>query len=412
MMMKHVILGLVLLLAGCTASAQTRSATVDVNALLSKDPLYATLAQYDRQIAVLQSTLHTRFANSGAQIDNASAAMRHDLDAVAVKYRRVSESFSKRGSAANILGAGSSGAPGPGAIEANIRNAYASQHADLAGTAQRDMAQYRATLLAQQQAAYTTFVQSVNDRTQEAYNQRAQELREKESALLLNFARRDAPQRLIVRAKLQTLALSGAARQRLQARLAVLQKHENAAVAAMHRSNVAILSSYAAQLRARGASDIAKMTADLQARTNANLAARQRVLAAQTSTSGSLHLPSSKSRTGSAAQMQSQYDALINAPPADTTPMTSARDDLANRLRTLHDVDAANTQSVRSQIASLQHDREAVRKRMVAQIMIEAQRIAKSRGISQVNASTSTHPYPDTIDLTSAVASDLATLSP
>ncbi len=409
-MMKHLTLGLVLLLAGCMASAQTRPASVNVGALLPKDPLYGTLAQYDRQIAVLQSTLHTRFANSGAQIDNASAAIRHDLNTVAARYGRVTQNLAKSKPSTNIFADGSNGAPSAGAIETNIQNAYATQHADLAGAAQRDMAQYRATLLAQQQLAYTTFVTAVNDRTQEAYNQRAQELRERVSTLLLDLARRDAPQRLMLRAKLQTLALSADVRQRLQARLAVLQQHDISAANAMRRQNATILAAYAAQLRVRGENDIAKMSADLQVRTNANLVARERVLAAQTSTAGSLQLPSSMAHRGSMADMQAQYSALVNAPPADTAPITNARDDLTNRFHALHDADATNTQSVESQIASLRHDREAVRKRMVAQIMNEAQRIARSRGFSQVTAST--HRSPDTTDLTSAVAADLATLSP
>ena len=402
---------LILLLTGCAASAQTRSASVNMAALLPKHPLYGTLAQYDRQIAALQATLHTRFANSGAQIDNANAAIRHDLDHASNATRNLS----KRARPVDVTlrqtqGQSAANAPSAGAIESGIQQAYNQQHSQLRGTAQRDMAEYRATLFAQEQIAYDTFVRSVNDRTQRAYRARAQELHEREAGLLLDLARNDAPQRLLLRAKLQALALDGATRRRFQARLAALQTRENAALNAMHAVDAHTLGAYAAQLRGRAQSDIAKMNADLQARANANLAARQRVLTAQTSTASSLRLPANRARAGSSIDMQAQYDTLVNSQRADTTAFSNARDDLGNSFHALRDADANNTASIRSQIAWLQHDREAVRKRMIAQIMLEAKREAQAHGLSQVNATN--HSQAGSIDLTSAVAADLRQISP
>jgi hypothetical protein len=80
-------------------------------------------------------------------------------------------------------------------------------------------------------------------------------------------------------------------------------------------------------------------------------------------------------------------------------------------LQTLHDTNAANTASIRSQIAWLQHDREAVRKRMIAQIMEQAEREAKARGFSDI-VSDEYHAQRGSVDLTSAVAADLKALSP
>jgi len=410
--MKYATAVLVLLLAGCAASAQTRSASVNIGALLPKHPLYGTLAQYDRQIASLESTLHTQFADSGAQIANARAAVRRDLSDAAnaaqnYQNTRVTDEFSH-----NIIvnSPRGSGAPSAGQIESNIQRAYQQQHAELQGTAQRDMDQYRASLLAQQQSAYNAFVQSVNDRMQRAYNARAQELREKEGALLLEYARKYASQRLILRAKLQTLALREPVRRRFQAQLAALQDNEYAALHKMQAADARILAAYSSSLRARTDGDIAKMQAELQARTNANLAARERVLAAQTSTSGTLQLPSSHARAGSAADMQAQYNSLLHAQPADTAAFTNARGDLASKFKALYDTDAANTASIQSQIRSLQHDREAVRKRMIAQIMLEARQEAKARGLSGV--SEKYRAEPGSVDLTSSVAADLKALSP
>jgi hypothetical protein len=409
--MKYTFAILVLLLTGCAASAQTPtgSAGVDVNALLRQHPLYGTLAQYDRQIAVLQSTLRTSFSNSGAQIDNATTAIRNDLDHASSAAQNYDQHIAVPHRVALNASPGAQ-APGEGQIVNSIQQAYNQQHADLQSTAQRDMAQYRATLLAQQQAAYDTFVQSINGRTQRAYNARAQELRERESAMLLEFSRSHAHQRLMLRAKLQTLVLNNPRRRSLQAQLDALQNQEYAALDKMRAQDARTLNAYAEELRARGNSDISKMSADLRARTSANLAARERVLAAQTSTSGSLRLPSGKARSGSAADMQAQYNALANAPPLDTSAFSGARDDLTTRFHALHDADANDTASVRSQIDSLRHDREAVRKRMIAQIMAEAQTEAKARNLSLVYTSS---VIPRTsVNLTSAVATDLRSLTP
>ena len=415
-MMRNIAAILVLLLAGCAASAQTRPASVDVNALLPQHPLYGTLAQYDRQIAALRGTLHTQFANADLQIDHSVGAIRRDLSQTATRAAHAPTSFSSHANSVNsvILSLSKDGrarrGPDSSNIASNIRQTYQTQHAQLQSTAQRDMAHYRATLLAQQQHAYQTFVQSVDRRTQQAYDARAQELREKESTLLLNLAHKDAPQRLQLRAKLQTLTMDAATRSKMQQRLHAIQAREDAAVAALRRKDAGVLDAYAAQLRSKSDADIAKMAAELQSRTNANIAARERVLAAQTSGSDALAVPSAPSQAASRTDMQAQYNALMNAPPADTTTFANARDDLTRRftdLRNSHDDDTQHTQS---QIAWLEHDRDAVRKRMVAQIMFEAGRLAKDRGYSNVYPAS--QAPPGSADLTPAVRADLKSLSP
>ncbi len=406
---------LILLLAACAAGAQTRPASVNVAALLPRHPLYSTLAQYDRQITVLQSTLHTGFADTGARIDNAAAAVRRELDAASAATSRYQTADRFDFAAMRALSGASQGpAPQAGDIEAGLRQTYGEQQAGVRQTAQRDMAGFRAALLRQQQAAYAAFVASVNARTRRGYNARAQELREKESALLLDLAKRDAPQRLLLRAKLQTLALSGPARSQLQRQLAAIENREDAQAASLRRTDSRILGSYGAQLRARGERDVATMRTELDRRTNDNLAARQRVFAAQTAAGASgLHLPASTAQAppaGSAAEMQSQYRALVGTPQPDTSAFATARDDLTRRLGSLRQTDASDTQSVRSQIASLEHDREAVRKRMVAQIMQQAQIEAKRLGFSQVYAAS--QAPAGSADITSSVAADLRSLSP
>jgi hypothetical protein len=410
-MMKQLWALLVLLLAGCAASAQTHSASVNINALLSKHPLYGTLAQYDRQIAVLESTLHTRFANSNAQIANASSNIGHDLNEAAGATQSITNRQQAAAEDWNMLAPDTQTSSHAADIEADIQQAYAQQRSDLGNAAQRDMAAYRAALAVQQQTAYNRFVQSVNDRTQRAYNARAQELREKESALLLELARKNAPQRLILRTKLQTLALTSSTRHHFEALLGAMQHREYRMLQLMRAKDAATLREYAAQLRARSDRDIASMRTQLQARTNANLSERQRVLAEQTSGSRSLHLPSMKAPASSTGAMRAQYESIMHAPPADSGVFTRAGEDLKSRFGALGQADWVNVASIRSQIAWLQHDRAAVRKRIIAQILFEAQRVAKARDLWLVYTSARTPP-PSSVDLTAAVAADLRELSP
>ena len=411
-MMKQLYAPLLLLLAGCAASAQTHSASVNINALLPKHPLYGTLAQYDRQIAVLESTLHTRFANSGAQIANAASNIGHDLNQAAGATRSMTNANQVVGPDWNMLAPDTQASSNAADIEAGVQQAYARQHSDLRNAAQRDMAAYRAALALQQQTAYNRFVQSVNNRTQRAYNARAQELREQESALLLELARKNAPKRLILRTKLQTLALASSTRHHFAALLAALQRREYRILDAVRAKDAGALREYAAQLRARGDRDIASMRAQLQARTNANLIARQEVLAEQSSGSESLHLPPMNAPPASSGDaMRAQYESLLHAPAADTGVFSSAQEDLKSRFSGLGQADSRNLASVRSQIAWLQHDRAAVRKRIIAQILFEAQRVAKARDLWLVYTSARTPP-PSSVDLTAAVAADLRELSP
>ncbi len=406
--MKRFIAIFCFMLAGCAAAAQTRPASVDVDALLHKHPLYATLAQYDRQIAVLQATLHTQFAGTGASIEAASAAMQHDLDHAANVTRDFAASRQTFPPLSFTEASGSQA--NAAAIQSRIQQTYRAQHAGLQGAAQDAMAQYEADLARQEQAQYAQLVKSVNNRSTRAYAARTQELREKEGRLLLEIARKQAPTRLLLRAKLETLALDAAARRSLQARLNALQSTEYVQVDAMRRGDARTLQDYSAQLHAKADADIAAMRTQLQSRASANIAARERVLAAQNATPRSLNLPAFSAPPGTPPDMRAQYASLRNASLPGTAAYSNARNDLTARFRALHDAHSADTQSVESQIGSLEHDRLAVRKRMVAQIMLEADRRAKAAGYSRVY---DIHQAPaGSANITAAVAAGLQTLTP
>jgi hypothetical protein len=387
----------VLLLAGCAASAQTRLAYVDVNALLRQHPLYGTLAQYDRQIAALEGTLHTGFANADDRIDHASNAVRAIASA---PVPHVDPHIA--------VDLNESGGTDTSAIEQHMQQTYEAQYASLQGAAQHDMQAYRSALSGQQQSAYDAFVRSVDGRTARAITLRAQELRERESNLLLDLARSHAGRRLQVRAKLQTLALTGPARAAYQRQLAVLQAQENAVLARARSRDRATLDAYAAQMRSRAENDIAAFSTQLQTRSAANLAARERVMQSQTSGAGTLPMPAAPHAGSTGGSMQSAYNAIAGE-PAPAPDFRGAANDITARWNDLRTANDAAVGQTRSQIDRLRHDREAVLKRMTAQIMNQAQTLAKSRGYTSVVAG---RPAPGSPDLTPLVAAELRSLSP
>ncbi len=402
-MMRYTSILFLLLIGGCAASAQTTHAYVNVNALVRQHPLYGTLAQYDRQIAALEATLHTRFANADARIANAQAAVRHDAQADAAAYRHAVAGSQGCCNVPSVA----TGNTTPSDIEQHISANYQQQHAQVQTAAQRDMDAYRAALSTEQRRAYDAFIDSMNDRMQMAVNQREQELHEQESNLLLELARKNAPARLMLRAKLQTLVLHDDVRRRLQAQLQALQSQESTALAAARRRDTATLQAYANQVRAQAETSIAQMRSDLQQRSAGNLAARERVMAAQQASVSSLPLGSFTQPSGKPVNVGAQIAAVRSAALPSDAAFGAAGADITTQWNGLRSANRDDTTHTQSQIAWLRHDQEAVRKKIVAQILYEAERIAKSRGYGGV----STQPIPGAPDVTQDVSAGLRLLS-
>jgi hypothetical protein len=334
----------ILLLAGCAASAQT-GPRVDVAALVRDHPLYGTLAQYDRQIAALNATLHTQFANATAQATNARAAVSRDLTrASSVTQRVASAGF-------------------PAAQPPVAANGYLS------------------VLQSQSQSDYANFISAINARTQRAYTNRAQTLRESESNLELDIARKDAPQRLQLRAQLQTLDLTPQQRAFLTSQLATLQRRETAQLDALRSADAQILESYRKQVNAQAQSGAAAMQAKIRASVDANVAAHRNVAAMNT------------------PAMRAQYQKLMRAPLPGAQAYATAQRDLTADFSGIATANADAVASTRAEIAALQRDRSALRATIVSQIEAEANAIAHSRGYSGAK-------------LNAAVAAALKSLSP
>ncbi|HEY9179254.1 MAG TPA: hypothetical protein VIO32_00960, partial [Candidatus Baltobacteraceae bacterium] len=120
----------------------------------------------------------------------------------------------------------------------------------------------------------------------------------------------------------------------------------------------------------------------LQSRTAANLAARERVLAAQTSSGMPLNLGSPANAPARPADMRAHLDRIAASKPADPNAFTAAREDLRGHFNAVRATDEAATRSVAAQIATLQSERDQLYRDMVSQIARDAQRIAGDRHLS------------------------------
>ena len=337
--------------------------------------LRSILAQYDRQIEALRSTLDTpAFGNSTAQINNSISALRagiaqsaSDVNSLIAQKAQVYAAREDR-VVSSLLADARVSAPSGDQVKQHVEQAYRAEYSRLRTGADADMNAYTRALLAQEQQAYAAFVQSVQYRTQLAYTARSEELREKESALLLDLARQDAGRRLQLRAKLQTLALRASDRAAIAAQLRAIQNRENPIVTAQQLRDNDTLRSYRNTLLANANRDVAAMAAQLLGRTQANLAARRDVFVAQRAAGHGLSMKRNvgpPARSGDlsteVAAMRAQGADAFRADADETvTEYLHARDAIDTRFAAVRDADATATSSTRSAIAQLERDRNAL----------------------------------------------------
>jgi len=343
--------------------------------------LQTVLREYDRQIAALRATLHpAAFADTTAAIDAATRGLRIQVaDACAAIDRVVAQradryAAQQDAAVSAILASGSGAAPSRSDVARDVEDAYRAEYSALRSGADSDMNAYQAAVQAQERHDYAAFTASLQRRTQQAYFNRAQELRERESTLLLDLARKDAPQRMNLRAKLQTLALGGERRAHLVAQLAAIQAAEDRAVQAARSRDAATLESYRSALLAQAARDAAEMSVQLQSRAQSNLATRRDVLAAQRAQSGSLPLSANASARADGPNLRASVAALRargaqafrDDAQSSIAAYTAARDDIAARFGDLRARDAASLQSTLDAIAALQRDRAQLAAQLAA----------------------------------------------
>lgn len=385
MLMRKAAFTLALFLAGCAAQAAGTSARLDLPALVRAHPLYPALAQYDRQIAQLRVTLHPpAFAHVEQAFSHAERGVRVQLDAAQTHARSIAAM--PEPSPVPIARADTSGAPSEATVRADIRRTYDSQRADSRNASAAADAEYRRTLLAQQESALAAYERGTQTRVHDAYQAREQEMREQEAELSLNLAKADAARRLELRSKLQTLVLDAAARERIRMQLRSIQAREDAILSAKRKRDASLLAAVLPPLRAQAAADVARMRAQLERRTAANLTRRAHVLQAQNAAHTALQLPSPAPSAGAEPTMQDQLQALRQSRPADPAAYARAGTVLERDLRGVQGQHDAAQRDAQSEIAALQDARARLYREIVRQIDADARRLAREHPGADVTA--------------------------
>ncbi len=362
------LVALAIALAGATGPSAGTIGFVDLARAVADHPLHAMLAQYDREIAALQGTLREPgLSDLPAQADNAAAAITRTGGAAQAHARNVAA-----------------------ASAANDRRESASL-GDVFGAPQRaEMGAYAAELARETNGSIAAYERSISERTSRALAARAQQLREKELTLAFDLARANAGKRLVLRLKLTHLHLDRDDRARYTAELLALNRAESHAVAAMRRSDAAILAGYAQQLRRDGARQNAAMAEQLRAKAAANLAMRRRAL---------------EVNPAQAAAFRSSYRASADASDI-AAGMSAASADIARRFSTVAQSDRQSQRGVAEQIRTLKANRDALYRAIVAQIVREAKTLAASRHLASVRVAA-TRPS-GSVDLTRSVRNYLS----
>jgi hypothetical protein len=265
----------------------------------------------------------------------------------------------------------------------------------LGGASERAASHYSDDLNREVTASLSAFERATTQRTGRALQARRQQLREKELMLAYDLARRDAPQRLLLRLKLSELHLDAATRKALESQLAAVNEREGDALAAARRWDAAVLGSYRRQLQEEGATANAQMVSQLRAKGDANDAIRLRVLHAESNAAAAL--PDVPSQL---ALFRSSYRSAADA-QAIAVGFGAAGVDLSRRFGELSDVDERSRAATAAQIQRLTVDRGKLYRSIVAQIERIANRLARTRHLTKVLVANS-RPK-GSIDLTAAI---------
>jgi hypothetical protein len=364
----------VLLTAGAPGSASIGFA--DLPKLIAGHPLHGVLAAYDREIGALRSTQTVRGLNDPAGRARSGAASLRDRSGAA---RLRAQAIAARDTRPDLL-----------QEDAALSTIVALRSAS-AGAAWR----YSDELDREVTASLSAFERATAQRTGRALQARRQQLREKELMLAYDLARRDAPQRLLVRLKLSELHLDAGTRMALESQLAALNDREASAIATTRRGDALVLGSYRRQLQEEGATANVRMAAQLRAKGAANDAIRLRAL--QSESNAAAALPDVPSQL---ALFHSTYRSAADA-QAIAEGFGAAGADLSRRFGELSRVDERSRAATAAQIQRLAADRGKLYRSIVAQIERIADRLARTRHLTKVLVANS-RPK-GSIDLTAAI---------
>ena len=395
---------------------------VRINDVLKKHPLYPQLSQVQDAIdgLGLKSLGPSAAPRPKAQIAQQTQELNKELQQAQDRangiLRQKQQDYQQREQAAirAALGAAGAGTNGSRPVQ-QMQNVSSSQAQQVAQQANSDFQAYQKGVIAQDNAAVAQISKQLSERADRSYRQKATQLQEKESQLSLELSQNDATKRLDLRMKLNSLALPDAQRKQYRDQLAAIDRSEAAVVSAQRARDQKTLAAYQKTLQQQTRSQITAQAAKIHQQTSAKLASRHdevsQQVASQLKGLQPQAIPSNlpAQTRDKLAQIDKQFKSQFQADAQKTIQQyQTTKADLDAQYQALGSADGAAGAAANKQLAQLQHQRDDLYNKMVAQIKSDAGTVAAKRGLRVVFMNI--EGAAGGIDITNDVEKDIESL--
>lgn len=407
-------------LSGCTgvdvhSQAVRGVAYVRVDDVVKHHPLYPQLSKIEDGIAAINlEAAGPHVPRSAQEIADQTKVLDRELkeaqDRANAAIAKKQQAYQQQEQAAINAAMGNAGNASGGNAASAIAQQSQQSARDAYDAANRDMAQYQQSVVAQDQAASNAIIKQLNQEANQKLQARAAQYQQEETDLQLQQTRQDSAQRLALKTKLNNLAMDEATQKDLQTQLNAIDKKENDQLTALRKQHQQQLAAYNAQLSADTQAKVKEQVGAIQAQTRSKLQAHSAEVGQQIR---SLSAPTVAQNVPPDLQkklqaIQSQFATKFQADAqAEVAKYNETKADLDRQFAELHGQDVGATGAAAKELKSLQDQHDKLYQQITDQIQREASRIAKDRGFSVVfdNVAAASGGYDLTNDLISDVES-------
>ena len=386
-----------IVVAGCApnvhSSAVRGTGYIRIDEVVKHHPLYAQLTQLDDAIATINlQSVAPQVPLGAAQIASQTAQLNRELHDAQVRANKIlaqkQRDYAQREAQAVGAALAAAGIHGSGALAAQqMSAASAQQEQEAARAADADFAAYQQNVIAQDNAASSSVERQLEAQADQKYRAKAEQLQQNETDLSLRLTQQDAASRLAIKMRLSNLALDPAARKQADDQLAAIGAREAAQINAQRNADAATLRAYRTELDRQTADAIRAQVGEIQAQTRVKLEERRNEVGSQLRSLGPPALPTNLPPDVSAkiAAIRRQMIGQFQADAAKTIQeYNDTKADLDRQFEALHGADVGATGAAAKELDALQKRRNELYAQIVAQVKLDATRIAKDRGFSIV----------------------------
>jgi hypothetical protein len=390
-------------------------AYVRVDDAIKANPLFPQLQQLNDAIAAIQFGATLPHAPlTPAQIAAQTKVLNAQLQAAQQRANSIIQSkqqmYEQQEHDADVAAVKAAGLdPAAAGLGQQMNFTSQAQAQAAARAAQQGYIQYQRSVVAQDNAALLSIERSIGKAADDKYRARAEQYQQDENDLSLRLAQQDAPTRMALQTKMNTLALSTDQRKDVTDQLSALNQKETSQVNAMRAQHAVALAAYRKQLAGETTVQIAKQQAAVQSQTNAKLSQRRDQVGAQLRGLGGApvstgNLPPDLRQK--LAQIHQDYAAKFQADAQQAVvEYNQTKSDLDRQFEALHGEDVGATGVAAKQLQDLQKRHDALQAQIQEQIQRDAVVLAKKMGFTVVfdNVAAANGGY----DMTNDVIRDL-----